>query len=92
MTGSPRLLRHDLRLQIERFVARARGTAGAAGNLGAGLHFNYLPHIRPSAPMNTDSAEYANITASFTREYAQARRAGMAPPSPARPAAAARSG
>src|SRR5215208_5214626 len=33
--------------------------------------------------MNTDSAEYANITASFTREYAQARRAGMAPLSPA---------
>ena len=33
--------------------------------------------------MNTDSAEYANIVASFTREYAQARRSGMRPPSPA---------
>jgi hypothetical protein len=83
VTGSPRLLRHDLRLQIERFVARARGSAGAAGNLGPGLRFNYLPHIRPGARMNTDSAEYANITASFTREYAQARRAGMRAPSPA---------
>ena len=83
VTGSPRLLRHDLRLQIARFVARARGSAGAAGNLGPGLRFNYLPHIRPGAPMNTDSAEYANITASFTREYAQARRAGMRAPSPA---------
>ena len=83
VTGSPRLLRHDLRLQIERFVARARGSAGAAGNLGPGLRFNYLPHLRPSASMNTDSAEYANITASFTREYAQARRAGMRAPSPA---------
>ena len=49
VTGSPRLLRHDLRLQIERFVARARGTGAAAGNLGAGLHFNYLPHVRASA-------------------------------------------
>ena len=28
VTGSPRLLRHDLRLQIERFAARARGTRG----------------------------------------------------------------
>ncbi len=83
VTGSPRLLQHDLRLQIERFAARARGSAGVAGNLGAGLHFNYLPHLRPLTPMNTDSAEYANITASFTREYAQARRAGMRPPSPA---------
>jgi hypothetical protein len=83
VTGSPRLLRRDLRLQIARFVARARGSAGAAGNLGPGLRFNYLPHIRPGAPMNTDSAEYANIVASFTREYAQARRAGMRAPSPA---------
>ena len=82
VTGSPRLLRHDLRLQIERFAARARGTAGLAGNLGAGLHFNYLPQMRPQTPMNTDSAEYANITASFTREYAQARRAGMRALSP----------
>ena len=82
VTGSPRLLRHDLRLQIERFAARAHGTAGLAGNFGPGLRFNYLPHFRPGASMNTDSAEYANITASFTREYAQARRAGMRPLSP----------
>lgn len=33
--------------------------------------------------MNVDSAEYGNITASFLREYAQARRAGMKPPPPA---------
>ena len=82
VTGSPRLLRHDMRLQIERFVARARGTGAVAGNLGAGLHFNYLPHVRASAQKNTDSAEYANITASFLREYVQARRAGMAALSP----------
>jgi hypothetical protein len=81
VTGRPRLLQHDLRLQIERFVALAHGRAGVAGNLGPGLHFNYLPHMRASHPMNSDSAEYANITASFLREYTQARRAGMKPPS-----------
>src|SRR5687767_14751962 len=81
VTGDPRLLRHDLRLQIARFVARARGTAGAAGNLGPGLRFNYLPHMRVAARINTDSAEYASITASFAREYAQARQAGMPAPS-----------
>jgi hypothetical protein len=79
VTGSPRLLRHDLRLQLARFVAGARGHGRAAGNLGPGLHFHYLPHMRMSHPMNVDSAEYANITASFAREYAQARRAGMRP-------------
>ena len=79
VTGSPRLLRHDLRLQLQRFVARAHGSGRAAGNLGPGLHFHYLPQMRMSHPMNVDSAEYANITASFTREYAQARRAGMKP-------------
>ena len=82
VTGSPRLLRHDMRLQIERVVARARGTGAVAGNLGAGLHFNDLPHFRAGAQKNTDSAEYANITASFLREYVQARRAGMAALSP----------
>lgn len=79
VTGSPRLLRHDLRLQLLRFVALAHGHGSLAGNLGPGLHFNYLPHLRKSHPMNVDSAEYANITASFAREYAQARRAGMKP-------------
>jgi hypothetical protein len=79
VTGSPRLLQHDMRLQIERFVAGARGRAGLAGNLGLGLHFHYLPQMRMSHPMNVDSAEYANITASFAREYAQARHAGMRP-------------
>jgi hypothetical protein len=83
VTGRPRLLRRDLRLQIARFAAGARGSAAAAGNLGPGLHFHYFPHMRRSHPMNVDSAEYANITASFLREYRQARRAGMRPPSPA---------
>ena len=36
VTGSPRLLRHDLRLQIERFAARARGRGGRRRQLRAG--------------------------------------------------------
>jgi hypothetical protein len=82
VTGRPRLLRDDLRHQIARFARGAQGSARVAGNLGAGLHFHYLPHVRRSHPMNVDSAEYANITASFLREYRQARRAGMRAPSP----------
>ncbi|MEA2312432.1 MAG: hypothetical protein QOE28_2400, partial [Solirubrobacteraceae bacterium] len=83
VTGNPVLLRHDLRLQIARFLAGAGPRGSGAGNLGPGLHFNYLPASTPGAHMNVDSAEYANITASFTREYRQARSAGMAAPSPA---------
>ena len=50
VTGSPRLLRHDLRLQIERFAARARGSRAAPPATSApGLRFNYLPHMRPGA-------------------------------------------
>ena len=49
VTGSPRLLRHDLRLQIERFVARARGRAGAAGNLGPGPALQLPAALRPGA-------------------------------------------
>jgi hypothetical protein len=83
VTGDPRLLRHDLRLQIERFAAGARGTASRAGNLGPGMHFHYLPDSPASHQMNVDSSEYANIVASFSRFYEQARRSGMAAPSPA---------
>jgi hypothetical protein len=81
VTGNAHLLRRDLRLQIARFAARAHGSVRVAGNLGPGLHFHYLPHMRRSHPMNVDSAEYANITASFLRVYQRARHAGMAPPS-----------
>ena len=48
-------------------------------NFGAGLRFQYLPHLAPYARANLDSAEYANIVLSFLRFYNQARRAGMAP-------------
>ena len=68
------------------------GRAGVAGNLGPGCASTTCRTCGRSAPMNTDSAEYANITASFTREYAQARRAGMRAPSPGRAPAAAPAG
>ncbi len=71
VTGRPGLLRRDLRAQLARFV---RGR-----NFGAGLRFQYLPHLAAYARSNLDSAEYANIVLSFLRFYNQARRAGMAP-------------
>ena len=46
------------------------------------MRFHYLPDMPLNAPMNVDSAEYANIVLTFTRFYDQARRAGM-PPLPA---------
>ncbi len=54
--------------------------AGAAGNFGPGLRFNYLPGRPPETYINFDSAEYANIVLGFSRFYGQARRAGMQPP------------
>ena len=71
VTGRPGLLRHDLRAQLARFV---RGR-----NFGAGMRFQYLPHLAAHARSNLDSAEYANIVLSFLRFYTQGRRAGMAP-------------
>ena len=46
------------------------------------MRFHYLPDRDLNAPMNVDSAEYANIVLTFVRFYDQARRAGM-PPLPA---------
>jgi hypothetical protein len=77
VTGDPRLLRTDLRKQLHRFFRRPRPSAAIAGNFGPGLHFHYLPERPRDHFMNMDSAEYANIVASFTRVYEQARRAGM---------------
>ena len=72
VSGSPALLRRDLRAQLVRFVNGPR-------NFMAGLRFQYLPHFGAHARANVDSAEYANIVLSFLRFYNQARRAGMAP-------------
>jgi hypothetical protein len=78
VTGDTTLLRNDLRLQLQRFFAGARGTAGGGiGNFGPGMRFHYLPHVALNNPRNVDSAEYANIVLTFVRFYDQARRAGM---------------
>ena len=79
VTGRTDLVRRDLRNQLIHFVHGVRGHAAAAGNLGPGLRFHYLPASRVGHPMNVDSAEYANIVLSFSRFYLQARRAGMKP-------------
>ena len=76
VTGDPTLLRRDMALQLRRFFARS------AANFGPGMRFHYLPDRDLNAPMNVDSAEYANIVLTFVRFYDQARRAGM-PPLPA---------
>ena len=65
-----------------------RGHGGAAGNLGPGLRFHYLPAARArTRRSNVDSAEYANIVLSFSRYYGLAREAGMRAARAARPAA-----
>jgi len=80
VTGSPRLLRRDLRYQLSRFVATARMAGGrGVGNFGAGFRFHYLPERSLNGRSNLDSAEYANIVISFLRFYDQARRAGARP-------------
>jgi hypothetical protein len=80
ITGHARLVRHDLRLQIARFLARVRDSRRRTGNLGPGLRFRYSPGQRVGAPLNVDSAEYASMVASFARFYPLARRLGMAAP------------
>ena len=76
VTGDGRTLARDLRRQIERFAADRR-------NFGAGLRFRYIPERPAGNYINVDTTEYANITASFSRFYAAARRAGMRALSPA---------
>ncbi len=77
VTGRSRLLRYDLARQIARFAQGATGTLDRAGNLGPGLRFSYFPGRRMQMRENFDSPEYANIVASFTRYYDDARRRGM---------------
>ncbi len=77
VNGRDNLLRHDLALQIRRFMRGIHGHGGAAGNLGPGARFHYLPHASVAGRMNVDSAEYANIVISVTRFLDQGRAAGM---------------
>ena len=80
ITGSPQLLRHDLRLQLQRFLREVPARKGRAGNLGPGLRFHYSPQRAAGDRRNFDSAEYGSIVASFTRFYSLARQLGMAAP------------
>jgi hypothetical protein len=80
VNGRRRTLVRGAGAHLERFVRGIGPKGAAAGNLGAGLHFHYLPHERADHPMNVDSAEYANIVLSFSRSYEQARAAGMRRP------------
>jgi hypothetical protein len=80
VSGHRRTLARGAAAHLERFVDGVGGKGAAAGNLGPGLHFRYLPHERGAHPMNLDSAEYANIVLSFSRFYEQARAAGMPRP------------
>ncbi len=65
--GDPRRARRELRRRLAWFTRGVRPRARAAGNLGPGLRFHYLPHRPRSAPFNVDSAEYASIVASVAR-------------------------
>jgi hypothetical protein len=79
-TGDLSFLHRDLRAQVARFVRGVRRPApGTAGNLGPGMRFHYVPSAPRSQSRNVDSAEYANIVASFARFWDGARRLGMAP-------------
>ena len=77
VSGRTDQLRRDLRRQLVRFADGVRPRGRAAGNLGPGLRFHYLPAHPAASRMNLDSAEYANIVLSFARHYEAARRAGM---------------
>ena len=78
VSGDLSLLNRDLHAQVTRFVRGIRRPApGDAGNLGPGMRFHYLPTAPASFSQNLDSAEYANIVASFARYWDAARRLGM---------------
>jgi hypothetical protein len=79
-SGDLSFLRRDLRGQVARFVRGVRRPRdGRAGNLAGGMRFQYVPGGSPRSDLNFDSPEYANLVASFTRFWGQARSRGMAP-------------
>src|SRR6185436_17079739 len=80
VNGARTALADAMARQLAHFLAGVRGRGRAAGNLGPGLHFRYLPHKGLRTISNVDSAEYANIVLSFSRFYGLARQAGMRPP------------
>ena len=80
VNGARTALADAMARQLAHFLAGVRGRGRAAGNLGPGLHFRYLPHKGLRTISNVDSAECANIVLSFSRFYGLARQAGMRPP------------
>jgi hypothetical protein len=76
--GDAAVLSRDLRAQVVRFVHGVQHPRkGTAGNLGAGMRFNYVPDRSVDWSLNFDSPEYANLVASFARTWDAARAAGM---------------
>jgi hypothetical protein len=80
VNGNTAPLARGLARHLETFLAGAVGRGGAAGNLGRGLRFHYLPAQAARHRVNFDSPEYANVVLSFSRHYNAARAAGMARP------------
>jgi hypothetical protein len=81
VTGHSDLLRHDYRQHLVRFAsAITHPLSGmAASNLGPGYGFHYAITRSPSASLNFETPEYANIVMSALQYYPQALHAGMAP-------------
>jgi len=80
VNGERETLATDMARHLARFLGGARAHGTAAGNLGPGLRFHYLPHMGLRSGANFDSPEYANIVLSFSRFYGLARASGMQPP------------
>ena len=80
VNGNTAPLAHGLSRHLETFLAGAVGRGGAAGNLGLGLRFHYLPAQGARHRLNFDSPEYANVVLGFSRHYNAARAAGMTRP------------
>lgn len=83
--GEPHLLRHDMRLQLERFAWHLVHTDAdhPSAFTGPGYRFHYLPQFGEDHRFNLDSAEYANIVCGALRFYEQGLAAGMRPLDPA---------
>ena len=79
LTGHRRLLRHDYRRHLTRFIAAFRRPLPGlrSSNLGPGYGFHYSPYRSPSDALNFDTPEYANLVASAFAYYPRARAAGM---------------
>jgi hypothetical protein len=79
-TGDATWLVRDFRGQLRQLIRSIRYPAPAtAGSLGPGMQFHYIPDGPPRAQLNVESAEYANIVASFARFYDAAVARGMRP-------------